>query len=843
MDTGPRVFEVETDLEAMSKASRSGTALLAKEMRSAFTPVRVEAGETVVHQGDEGRRFYFVELGALDVVVECEEGIRLPVARLGPGSHFGEMSLLGGMPVSADVVASEASVLYAATPEEFGDLIRRKSELVHYLAEELAIRLRRTNEQLAAHEQRKAALSRLISSRPSSPFKSDLPSLGKRIMATVVEAGNSELPLVIVGERGVGKRELALYIHSTGIRQGKVVLVVDCRELPADEARGQLFGDARPEFVSRFADHLGYLQAADRGTLILANMDRLRREVQEELAVFLRTHNDSPADSRVAVRVIGTVDAIPEASGAQIGLCDALIQAFPGGQVIQLQPLRQRRRDIIPLAEHFLQQAAELNGRPLKRLGESARRKLLTYDFRVENVEELRQVVSLGADLADVEEVGAEHLFFGAGIGIETPQVDLLRWSWLEQLIRHGHALKGAKILVSIAFASVVAACLVAPDTRFGQVANVMVWGLWWPTLIILSILFGRVWCAVCPLSSGAEVVQRAGGRGLPPTERLKGAGPILALVGFAGIIWIEHVTSMSTHPRSTAVLLLSLAAIAAALGWLYQRHTWCRYLCPLGAMCAVFGTASALRVHARREVCQASCAGNECYRGSQQANGCPMFNHAMFLSSGQYCKLCLECLRSCPDSSPRLVLQLPLRDIWQSNRISTDVAALTIVVGLMALLLAAAPVADSFSVLGGWWFTLGTLAVVAVALVMQRWSRQPHSAESSGAFFWAGRVIFAYAPAVAAVLFSFHVLSLSWLDEISLRIGWSNGDLLGLSLLQIIQGLALGLGGLMTLWTLWHLCRQRFEPQLVATLAAWVLSGLLAVAYLAAGLMLLGRA
>jgi CRP-like cAMP-binding protein len=91
-------------------------------MRATLTRTDVAAGETVVRQGDEGRRFYLVEAGALDVILTSEDGLRLPVARLGPGSHFGEMSLLGGTPVSADVVASEPSILYAAAPEEFDEL-------------------------------------------------------------------------------------------------------------------------------------------------------------------------------------------------------------------------------------------------------------------------------------------------------------------------------------------------------------------------------------------------------------------------------------------------------------------------------------------------------------------------------------------------------------------------------------------------------------------------------------------------------------------------------------------------------------------------------------------------
>lgn len=828
---------------SQTDVSHRTAALLAAEMRSKVALARIAAGETVVRQGDEGRGFYLVASGSLEVIVASEEGLRLPVARLGPGSHFGEMSLLTGTAASADVVASEPTVLYSATPEEFRQLIEGRPDVLHCLVGELAFRLKDTNQQLAAQQERQATLSKLVSSRPSSPFKDDLPSFGKRMAAEVARAAGSDRPLLIAGEKGVGKTATALHIHATGPRGNKAVLALDCSELPRDEARSQLFGDERPEFVSRFSDRLGYLQAADRGTLILANVDRLPTEVQEDLAVFLRTQEGPPDDLRVAVRVIGTCDTLPETSDEQSALCAALSEVLSRGQVVQLQPLRKRRRDIIPLAEHFLQQAASRGDGPLKRLGDSARRKLLSYDYRLENGEELRQVVTLGVDLAESEVIRAEHLFFGAGIGAEAPQLDLLRWTWLEQLLRRRNPLTEVKVLVGIIFAAIVAACVITPDSRLGQVANVMIWGLWWPALIILSMLFGRVWCAICPLSSGAEAVQRAGGRGWAPTDRLKNVGPLVALVGFAGIIWVEHVAEMSTHPRSTAVLLLSLSAIAAAAGWLFQRHTWCRYLCPLGAMCSVFSTGAILRVHARREVCQASCAGNECYRGSEHVQGCPMFNHALFLNSGQHCKLCLECLRACPVSSPRLVIQLPLRDIWQSSLISTEGAPLTTVVGLMALLLAASPSVDAGELLNPWWFTLGTLAVVAAGLVVRRALSSGDQAEGGAGLSWVARIVFAYAPAVAAVLLAFHLLSLPWLDEVSVRIGWARVGALEVSLLLVLQGLALAVGGLMAVWGVWCLCRQRFGMALVRSAAMCSLLGGVAIAYLAGAFALLGRA
>jgi transcriptional regulator with AAA-type ATPase domain/polyferredoxin len=820
--------------------SSEGATRLAESLRGALTPLTVEEGELVVQQGAAGERFYYIESGALDVVVTSEDGLRLPVARLGPGAHFGEMSLLTGTPVSADVVAIERSVLYAPTHAEFERLVQRDSGLMEYLAGEMALRLKQTNEQLAAQQQRQATLSKLLSSQTGPLFKADLPGFGRSTATAITEAVNSDRPLLITGEKGAGKKALARHIHSLSARGHEAVLVVDCREIQPDDARSQLFGDAEPQAVNRFADHLGYLQAADRGTLVLGNVDRLPPEVQQDLATFLHTSEDSSVDSRVDVRVIATVDGAGDESKPEQCLCDELLRALGDGRAIHLPPLRQRRRDIVPLAEHFLAWFAQLSGRQPKQLGESARRELLAYDFRVENVEELKQVIRLAADLADTDAITADHLFFGpAGAG-DAPQVDLLRWGRIEDLLRRGRLLTGLRAVVGLTFAAIVVAGLAVPGSAAGRLANLMVWGIWWPVLIIGSILFGRVWCAVCPLSSGADAVQHAAGRGISPPDIIKRAGIAFAAAGFVVIVWTELVAGMGENARYTAYLLLALGLIAGAAGWLWQRHTWCRYLCPLGAMGAVFSVVAAVRLQARREVCQASCAGNECYKGSEHAKGCPMFNHALFLTSGQHCKLCFECLRACPSQSPRLVLRLPLRDVWRSNLISTDLAPVAVVVGLSAILLAATPVAGLHSPSAKWWFSGGAAVTMLVGLVLSRAFRLPAGGADSGGLSWAARAIYAYTPAIAAVLFAFHVRSLPWLHEVALRVGLSNGDLFGLSLLRLTQIAVAMIGGCLSLLALWRLCRERFAPHLATALAMWTPLGLSAIAYLVCGLALL---
>lgn len=106
----------------------------------------------------------------------------------------------------------------------------------------------------------------------------------------------------------------------------------------------------------------------------------------------------------------------------------------------------------------------------------------------------------------------------------------------------------------------------------------------------------------------------------------------------------------------------------------------------------------------------------------------------------------------------------------------------------------------------------------------------------------WVARVIYAYVPVVAAALFCFHIRSLPWLDRISLRVGGSERVLLGASLLQVTEGMVAGIGGAMTLWGLWQLCRQRLGPRLVLPALAWIPLGILAVVYVGVGLLLPGR-
>jgi hypothetical protein len=538
----------------------------------------------------------------------------------------------------------------------------------------------------------------------------------------------------------------------------------------------------------------------------------------------------------VSVRVVATSSRSLDELAASAAIDGALAEVLANGHVIRLAPLRRRRRDIVPLAEHFLTCAAQRRGQPPKTLAESARRELQSYSFEFGNVAELRRVIELAASLAEGEAVSSEHLFFGPR-GADGPRLDLLQSPVVERAVTSGRALATLRVVSTLTFAAIVAACLVAPQHAVGRTAGLLVWGVWWPALIVSLLLLGRAWCAVCPLSVGLELAQRAGGRNLPPSDRLLRLGPGLALVGFVGIVWVEEAMAMTRQPARTGLLLLTLALAAAAIGWLYQRHTWCRYLCPLGAMGGVFSVAAGLRMGARQEVCAASCTGHECYKGTPTTDGCPMFNHALYLTSGQHCKLCMRCVQACPHHSPRLVLQPPLRDVWGSSLLAPDLVPLLVAIGMTALLLAATRAGFVWTHTTGLWFTGGCVAIAAMGLALIGLFAHRRRSDNTRTVSWTARVAYAYVPATGAALLAFHLGALTGLSDLSLSLATTTRPLATLSVLQVAQGAAVMLGGAITLWAIWRVSRLRFGTGFWAGVGVWLGLGALAIGYLALAL------
>jgi polyferredoxin len=172
----------------------------------------------------------------------------------------------------------------------------------------------------------------------------------------------------------------------------------------------------------------------------------------------------------------------------------------------------------------------------------------------------------------------------------------------------------------------------------------------------------------------------------------------------------------MTAHPGATGILLIALIFLAVFFALLFERETWCRYCCPLGNFAGLFSLAATLFVRSNPNVCSTKCTTHDCNKGSDQYAGCPVFHHPLFARNAHICKLCFNCLKSCPHGSARLYLRPPLVRIWQQLDIGETIGFFALVCFFLASCLLASQRIPFF--MGKGVFTGTVLASVALAAV-----------------------------------------------------------------------------------------------------------------------------
>ena len=131
--------------------------------------------------------------------------------------------------------------------------------------------------------------------------------------------------------------------------------------------------------------------------------------------------------------------------------------------------------------------------------------------------------------------------------------------------------------------------------------STVMSWVVWWPLLAISYLVVGRVWCAVCPMGALSDIFHRKIGLNLKAPELFKKRWVVAVLLSIAILYqaWIEEVTRAAVSPLITGFILWSFTIGAVVSGLVFERWTWCRHLCPLGAWSGVFAMSSVVEVRA----------------------------------------------------------------------------------------------------------------------------------------------------------------------------------------------------------------------------------------------------
>jgi DNA-binding NtrC family response regulator/tetratricopeptide (TPR) repeat protein len=250
-------------------------------------------------------------------------------------------------------------------------------------------------------------------------------------MTTLVASARKVAPatinVLVTGETGTGKEVVARVIHRSSPRADRPFIPFNCTAVPKDLADSQLFGHRKGSFTGATADHPGVIRAAAGGTLYLDEVGDIGLDVQPKLLRFLESSEiqplGEPRPQRVDVRIIASTNRNLEQMVADGQFREDLFYRL---NVVPLHvpPLRDRREEVPPLAEHFLRRAARDFGKEGLRLAEETMEYLVLYRWPGN----VRQLANEMRRLAAMTEPGAvlmpEHLDAAITAGRKTVVVD-----------------------------------------------------------------------------------------------------------------------------------------------------------------------------------------------------------------------------------------------------------------------------------------------------------------------------------------------------------------------------------------------------------------------------------
>jgi transcriptional regulator with PAS, ATPase and Fis domain len=221
----------------------------------------------------------------------------------------------------------------------------------------------------------------------SQPFEAILGSI-----ETVAPRHSS---VVLLGETGVGKEMVARKIHAQSDRREGPFVPVDCAALSGTIFESQLFGHVKGAFTSAVHDTLGFFRAAEGGTIFLDEIGEIEPDLQAKLLRVLQESRGTPVGSTESMPVNIRVICATNRDLKQMvrkGTFRADLYFRINVFKIEIPPLRERKKDILILANHFLAQQAELYHESVKKLSPETIRILLDYDWPG-NVRELANVM------------------------------------------------------------------------------------------------------------------------------------------------------------------------------------------------------------------------------------------------------------------------------------------------------------------------------------------------------------------------------------------------------------------------------------------------------------------
>ena len=326
------------------------------------------------------------------------------------------------------------------------------------------------------------------------------------------------------------------------------------------------------------------------------------------------------------------------------------------------------------IGPHLLQVALLLPGK-----GEEPEVLLTQLPFQVKAPAglNLRLWFSLGAALLSFVLAGYALRVRYLRPPLETAPFNLLDLPWLSRMMRSPWWQPVLQAPFLLGFALIIWLGLVDTPESSRNLSTLLMWTLWWAGVIFTFVLAGRFWCVMCPIGAAAEWTSRLSGAERQLPRRLRTLWPATAL--FFLLTWADGYWGIVRSPYVTAWILAAFFAAAIAMGALFARRTFCRYVCPIGGVIGLYSMIAPVELRPKSlEVCRGD-ADKFCYTGCEQGRGCPMFEFPQKMDSNAYCFYCGECLKTCARENLALRFRAAGKDLWTMASRRLDEAFLAV--------------------------------------------------------------------------------------------------------------------------------------------------------------------
>ncbi len=256
-------------------------------------------------------------------------------------------------------------------------------------------------------------------------------------------------------------------------------------------------------------------------------------------------------------------------------------------------------------------------------------------------------------------------------------RINLIAHPFIYSLVRNRWFQAVPQLMMVVVFFFLIYAGLFG--NRIGNITPVAVWTIWWGGLVFMVAVMGPAFCFACPWDGLANLASRLSiarktqsiSLGLKVPKTFRNMYPAIAL--FTLLTWAELGLGVTSDPRSTAYMGISMAVLAVGCALLFNKKTFCAHLCPVGRISGMYANFAPIELRAKDPKVCATCKTQECLRGGGDGYACPTGISLKVVNNATMCTLCTECVKSCDKNNVAFNIRPFARDLYQKMRTRPD--------------------------------------------------------------------------------------------------------------------------------------------------------------------------